>query len=516
MRKLFVIFAFGILVGITGCTSLGREAIGQFEADFDGMEEEVQFSYEVPVSTPGIIVDQLGYRTQSTKVVIFQGREIPEYFQVIEEQSGEVVFTGIPENKEWNKAAGEYNSYGDFTELETAGVYYIKAPFLGRSYSFSIENQLYQDIFAQACKQYYYNRCGMTLTREYAGEGAHNACHTGKAVLREDSSVSRDVIGGWHQDEKGQKEVCQAAKSMSVMLLAYELYGTAFQDNAGIPESGNGIPDILDEIRYEVEWLLKMQDEKTGAVYAGVTVYEPGGGVPGKTTDIYIEPSNPKADMAFAMALAKFSYLYQSYDTEYATNCLKAADRAWKHALLTGNGEPDCFRFAAAAEIYRASGQPSCYKYIAEYYRGKREEGFSEEIILIGSVTYLSTTQPVNVLLCEDIMEDLMGRAEKISGASKKSVFLTSGSGKKEENGKLLLDMMYLTVADHVISNHEYETIIENHLHYFLGRNENSVCYLDNVGSNSYRNTDDSPGIMKQFDADSKLIFMLSEVVCAH
>lgn len=104
MRKLFIIFVFSMILGIAGCASLKKETIGQFEADFDSMEEEVQFSYEVPVSTPGIIVDQLGYRTRSAKGVIFQGREIPDYFQVIDENSGEVVFTGISENKEWNKA----------------------------------------------------------------------------------------------------------------------------------------------------------------------------------------------------------------------------------------------------------------------------------------------------------------------------------------------------------------------------------------------------------------------------
>lgn len=515
MKRLGIMGIVCILLGIWGCTSLEKAPTGQTESNFMGMEEEAQLSYEVPVSTPGIIVDQLGYRIQSTKVVIFQGREIPGSFQVIEEKSGKTVFTGTTENQEWNQAAGEYNGYGDFTELKTPGVYYIEAPLLGRSYSFSIGEDIYDGLFAQACKQYYYNRCGMTLTEEYAGEGAHNACHTGKALLREDSSVSLTVIGGWHQDEKGQKDVCQAARSMATMLLSYELFGEAFTDDMGIPESGNGVPDILDEIRYEVEWLLKMQDTQTGAVYAGMTVYQPEGGMPGKTADVYVEPASYEAEMAFAMALAKFSYLYQSYDTAYATGCLKAADRAFSHGILTKNTGQDCYRFAAAAELYRASGEQSYHRYISEYHQGEREQEALPEVILLGSVTYLSTTQSVNVALCEDMMEELMERAEQISGEAKETAFLTAGSGKKEEHGELLLDMMYLTVADHVIANHEYETVIEDHLHYFLGRNELSVCYLDDVGTNSYKNRDDGPGIMKQFDADSKLIFMLSEVVCA-
>ena len=72
------------------------------------------------------------------------------------------------------------------------------------------EDNIYEGIFRESCKQYYYNRCGMTLTSQYAGERSHNACHTGKAVFRENISEGCDVSGGWHQDEKGQKDVVTA------------------------------------------------------------------------------------------------------------------------------------------------------------------------------------------------------------------------------------------------------------------------------------------------------------------
>ena len=67
-----------------------------------------------------------------------------------------------------------------------------------------------------------------------------------------------------------------------------------------------------------------------------------------------------------------------------------------------------------------------------------------------------------------------------------------------------------------MISNHEYDCVIENHLHYFLGRNEKAISYIDNVGERNYRTIDESMGIMKQFDANSKLVFMLSEIVGEH
>lgn len=515
MRKQTVMIALVCGILLVGCRQIPLENIQPGDNNFASMEETPDLSYEVPVSIPGILVNQLGYMTSSTKVASFKGKEMPEVFYVIDAESGDTVYTGVLEDKGYNQELGEYNSYGDFTDLQTPGHYYIEAPVLGRSYSFTIGDQVYDEIFREACRQYYYNRCGITLTTEYAGENAHNACHTGKALLKEDTSISLDVAGGWHEDEKGQKNVVTAARTMSVMLLSYELYTDSFTDDMGIPESGNGIPDILDEVKYEAEWMLKMQDQQTGAVYAGVTVYASNGNVVGKTADIYVEPASPEAEMAFAMALARFSYLYQNYDNEYATFCLKAADRAWKHAQLyetDTDKEEDKWKFAAAAELYRAAGKRSYHKYIEEYLTTEKWQEEQDEIVLLGCVTYISTKQTVNLTLCEKIMKMLMDQAEEISEAARSDIYFTAGNKQQDNHNRLLLNMMYLTVVNHIITNHEYETIIENHLHYFLGRNDNAVSYIDDAGENSYETIDSSLGIMKQFDADSKLILILSEI----
>lgn len=500
MRNGKIISILLIAICLSGCAETPVQNVPGQQVDyFSSMEEEPELSYEVPVSTPGILINQQGYMIESTKVAVFAGEEIPEVFYVINAQTGGISYTGSVEGKGYNQESLEYNSYGDFTELTEPGIYYIEAPILGRSYSFVIGNIVYDEIFREACKQYYYNRCGITLTGEHAGERAHNACHTGKAHLREDTSVSVDVTGGWHQDERGQKDVVVAATTMSVMLLSYELYEDSFTDEIGIPESGNGIPDILDEIRYEADWLLKMQDQQTGAVYAGITVYPQNG-------DAYVEPASVEAEKAFAMSLAKFSYVYQSYDTEYATVCLRAADRAWKHSRLHDSENVDEWSFAAAAELYRASGQNSYHLIVQNYLDAQTFQEPGDEIVLLGSVTYIATKQRVDTTLCEKIMKMLMERAENISEKARKSVYLTVDGGSQEGNEQILQEMLYLTVVDYIISNHEYSTVIENHLHYFLGRNEQAISYLEDTDGSS-------PGIMKRFDADSKLIFMLSEII---
>ncbi len=515
MRRIKKTAAFLLSLCLMGCAVGKGEGAQGSENTFTSMEAEPDLSYEVPVGSPNIFVNQLGYISESTKVAVFCADELPGTFRVIRKDTGESVFTGYLEENEYLHKTQEYTGYGDFSEVNEPGVYYIEAPVIGRSYSFTIGEDLYDEVFREACRQYYYNRCGMTLSREYAGEMAHNACHTGKALLREDSSVSMDVSGGWHQDETGAKVVEPAAKNIAIMLLAYELYGDSFTDDMGIPESENGVPDLLDEIRYEVEWLLKMQDPATGAVYSGVTIYEQGAGRSGA----YVESGDLETARAFAMVLAKFSYLYQHYDTAYATECLKAADRAWKYAILNEDrkeGEASGWKFAAAAELYRASGQQVCHRYISEYLTGKNLEGNMDEVIFLGCVTYISTKQPVKLSLCENISKALMDKGEEISEAARDSVFMSTGNTDQEGQQELLTNMMYLTMIDHMISNHEYENMIENHLHYLMGRNEKAVSYIDQVGENNDKTIEEGVGIMKQFDADSKLIFMLSEIVGRH
>lgn len=502
---------------LTGCKApLPTEDIKEKEPDITSMEEEPDLAYEVPVSLPNILVNQLGYITNGTKMAVFRKGEVSADFYVKKADTGETAFVGTLEKGNLEKAEEEPLCHGDFSLLTQPGIYYLEAPSLGRSYTFQIADNLYDQVFREACRQYYYNRCGMSLTNEFAGERAHNACHTGNAVLREDISVSIDVSGGWHQDEMGSKEVVKAAENIGVMLLAYELYGSAFGDDMGIPESENGIPDILDEIRYEVEWLLKMQDPASGAVYSGVTVYEQGAG---KGPASYVEPADMEAAKAFAAVLAKFSYLYQNYENAFATDCLKASDRAWKYVELNGEKEiteADPWKFVAATELYRASGLPACHRFVKEYLSQVDTGGELDEVTFLGYVTYISTKQRVDLELCENITRELMQKAEEISEAAGSSGYLVEEGEGNEHNLKLLQNMMYLTMVDYMIANHEYDSAIENHFHYLMGRNEQAVCYIEKEGENNYIQTDETLGIMKQFGADSKLIFMLSEIVGGH
>lgn len=500
------LFLFAVF--FTGC-SVENSGVKTSDIKKETLGLKPEFHYEVPVESPNILVSQSGYEKDSKKIVIFRGENLPEQFHVIDSQSGKSVYTGEIMDQSYDQLIGEYNSYGDLEDLSEEGTYYIEADGIGRSYTFRIDEKIFAPVFQEASKRYYYNRCGMTLVTELAGEAAHSACHTKSSTFREGNQTA-DVTGGWHIEASGGKNVVKGSQVIANLLLAYELYPSAFTDDVGIPESGNKIPDVLDEIKYEIDWLLKMQDVKTGGVYSEVS------GTDQLRQETMIEPVSLEATAAFAAVMAKFSYFYQTYDEVFATKCLRAADQAWSFLEKARSEKEIGQRFFAAAELYRATGYRKFDLAVKEYLSSETKYDLMDDQVMLGLVTYISTKQKVDLELCQTIMKQLMSQAEQISKTSKSSQYLTNGDGTPEGNELILKQMVRLAVVDHVISNHEYETVIENHFYFLAGRNPlaiNYTGYLDSETGKEGRLPIPEERIMNRFDLNSELIMILSEIL---
>ena len=482
---------------------------GSGDGEFTTLGLSPEFNYEVPESLPSILTDQVGYALNSSKIVFFQGEMLPDSFTIIDADSGVQVYTGDIIEKGYDDKAVVLISYGDFTSFKTPGRYYIESAVIGQSYAFEIEENPYDEIYDVALKQYYYNRCGLTLSSELAGDAAHNACHSKEAQMKEEAAVKLDVSGGWHIDEASTRDVTTGCRTVNYLLLAYELYPQMFDDDLGIPESGNEIPDILDEVKYEIDWLLKMQDTTSGAVYSSVNSVD--NSALGYL--LYIDGITMDATIQFAATLAKFSYIYQNYDREFATKCLKAADRAYRYAGQYLNDISPEEYFYAATELYRATGGYGYHNVILNYLMQNPVADMENDFVFWGCVTYLSTKQRVDVNTCEDIIKILMQEGERISYASKNSKLLVSMDEQPSGSAALLRDITRLAVVDHIITNHEYATVLENHLHYLLGRNLQSISYLDGAGSRNYKEIDEKQGIMKQVELNAELVLMMSAIM---
>ncbi len=427
-----------------------ESAAAEEEENGGSSKAEPEPSFGASAGVPSICVDQSGYITKGDKIAIFYGRELPREFHVVKEETGEVVFAGYLKSDGYNGGGQEYNGYGDFSEVQESGTYYIEAPLLGRSYSFRVGDDLYEEVFGEVCRQYFEGR------------------------------QEKEEPGG---------SVEEAAREITVMLLAYELNPGVFTDDTGIPESGNGIPDLLDEIRHEIEWMLE-------------------GG-----------EAEAEAEEAFAMVLAKFSYFYQEYDTEFATECLKAADIAWMQADLTEADHGDSaedgkheWKFAAAAELYRASGKQSYHRYVTEYLSGEIEWKEMDLPLLAGGAAYICTRQPVDLPLCEEITRALTIRAEE--AAQNVEDILWNRQEETSEGGRELLEeSIYLILINHMITSKEYAAMIENCFHYLMGRNVQSICYIENAGENNYRMEEETAGVSSWPEGNGRLILLLGDIL---
>ncbi len=504
------------LIGsVAGCgASSGDNTVDITEIASGGQTQEIVTTYEVPVQTPNILVDQTGYLTQAEKTIVFRGKELPAEFTVCSLESGDIVYTGKVLKPSYDEETGEYNALGYFTELNEEGSYYVCADKLGESYSFTISDGIYTDLLTQACKKFYINRCGIGLSENYAGERAHSACHTSAAHLQENSDVELDVTGGWHMDELADRDTNSGCKIAENFLLAYEMNGNAFTDEMGIPESGNGIPDVLDEVKYEVDWLLKMQDSKTGGEYgAAMTDSSKGGDI--FNYPVVVTPVSMEATINFAAMMARFSYLYQEFDPEFATECLKAADKAWNCYISNQNVSDSSAAFNAAAQLYRATGN-SNYNDVLQMFFEKTDfaELFNDdEDIFIGAVTYLSTNQDVDVDQCGKLMKYLMKRSEAIAAESDASAYRVIDDEAEQDFSKFMYDMRCLTITDHIIYNHEYTTIIQNHVHYLMGMNPSAINYLTDTTERTFEDVEGTSSLMSNPYNDVLIGFMLSVLV---
>ncbi len=484
--------------------NLSRASDAKSQQDITSLGLKPDFTYDVPVSHPNIEVDRLGYLPDEKKQAVFVGKGLSGKFELVDAKTGNAVYTGTLKESKTAGENGNKSYTGDFSSWKKTGIYYLETDVIGRSYTFSIKKDLYDGMLRSAVRQYYLSRCGMSLTDQFAGKNAHGACHMRSAYMQGEPDRQLDVQGGWHVDGQGDRDVVQGCQAADMLLMTYELNAEACSDDIGIPESGNNIPDILDEVKYETDWLLKMQDSKSGGVYSGVTVT-------GSSTSqmLVVGKVTMNATLEFAASMAKFSYVYQAFDTDYATTCLKAADRAMKCAEKYESDTDPAEVFMAAAELYRATGYSTYRHTVLDFLSTGETPELGNISVFRGCVTYLCTKQQVDVEQCNAIITALMDEATDISERSRHAEYFVSEPG-SNRNEKMLELTAHLAVVNYVITNHEYQTLLEDYGHYFMGLNSSAVCYVDCDGITA--DAPDAEKINPRIDQNAYWVLLVSEL----
>ncbi len=282
-----------------------------------------------------IHVNQIGYYPNAPKVVTITDTSVKR-IQILDMDSKNVI--DVPQNL----YEGFYNGSKEnvvsieFSHLTHPGTYKIIAG-TDTSASFMITDSIYNSALKTLVKSYYYQRSSFELDPTYAGKWSRGAGHPDLALTPLEANTStteKDVQGGWYDAGDFGKYVVCAGITCGNMLGSYELCPELLGDGSlNIPESKNSKNDLLDEIKYELDWLIRMQDSDGGVFFKVGPTEWPWDIMPEEDwTERFIIGKSTTSTLNFTAVMAMAGRIYLKYDSNFAKDCRDRAEKAWEWA----------------------------------------------------------------------------------------------------------------------------------------------------------------------------------------
>jgi endoglucanase len=467
-----------------------------------------------------IKLDQVGYPTDAPKIALVS---VPaRTFQVKRAADSVVVLRGNLGASTTDANSGDQIEAADFSSLRTSGTYYLDVPGAGRSWTFSIGPNVFSHTFYLAMRAFYGQRCGtaVDLGPDFP-DYTHAACHLeGSFHPSSGKEGPRDNVGGWHDAGDYGRYMVNSGIATGTLLWAWELFGPKLRDiKLNIPESGNGTPDVLNEIRWNLEWMLKMQDRDGGAWHKQTSehfcdfVMPEGDALPSEVIGTGKPPYKSTcatADLAAVAAIA--ARVYQPFDKDFAARNLRAARKAWAWAarhpavafknppgISTGEyGDADCGdeRLWAAAELWRTTGDARYSRYFVDHYakylpalRPLDVESW-RVVAPVALWAYALAVRPdADPHALADVRQASLAAARETVERTRRNpypVSLAAEDFRWGSNGLAANYGMELLIANVLAPDRVFvETALDN-LHYVLGRNTFSISWVTQVGAHPF------------------------------
>lgn len=467
-----------------------------------------------------IVVNQVGYLPQWQKTALIINNSDPNAkIQLINSATKKSVTTLTASSEIQDKETGDRLTELDFSEFTKPGKYYVKQGKL-KSPPFKIGNDIYQQSLITLLRSFYLQRCGVEIDDPITGV-SHLPCHLKDGAIahqHQDFKLGEQVsaVGGWHNGGGYSKYVATTTVSIARLLSLYQQQPLLFPDGQlSIPESGNGVSDLLDEMQFGLDWLLKMQ-RADGAVYRKLAGQKwPIAIAPDEDTQprfLYGISTPETAKFAAVMAIA--SRTYQSINTQQATKYLNAAELAWQYLQSQpemkvdwvegdDNGSDSYLaselnteeslqtdiddRLWAAVELYITSGKLNYADYFAANLEKTEYTSFSwKNPVPLALINYLQQDQqPTSKELIAKIKTKIQQRADFVLAKVQQSAyhiandnFIWNSNRMTVEEGITLIHTYQLT------QNKDYLTAAINQLDYILGRNHFNQTFVTGIGTN--------------------------------
>lgn len=489
-----------------------------------------------------IHIDQFGYYPFAPKVAVISnpvngfnaaGNFSPaSSYQIRSSQTDEVVFEGslTPwNNGQVHDQSGDKAWWFDFSSLEKEGTYYVYDTQNDlSSYPFRIGDDVYDDVLKLAVRTFLYQRSGFKkespyVDAAYTDEASHMQDLTSRFVRDPgNAATEKDVSGGWYDAGDYNKYVNFTYTVLHELLAAYEAYPEAFGDDWNIPESGNGTPDILDEIKWELDWLLKMQ-QTNGSVLAKVSVTDFAAASPpsADTNPRYYGEATSSSTRSVCSIFAHAARVFRSLSgnqpmTTYGNTLLEKSELAWDwlkanpaYSTYDNGGfssaspeinayEQQMREFSASVYLYSVTNEQEYLSFAESNYSAAQPyqwtywyafESQTQDALLEltrqdGVNSDVSTNIRGNFIMSmnlnnNELLPSALGEKDAYRAYMKDGDYVWGSNSVKARMGNIYLNMLMYDLYSE--NNVYYKEAASGYLHYMHGVNPLNLTYLTSM-----------------------------------
>jgi len=346
---------------------------------------------EAQESVSSIRLNQIGYYPDGPKVAVITDISATE-FTIKTAKSGEIVFKSKISSPHKSVFSDKSARVADFSAVSKSGSYVLNLPGQRDSYIFEIRPAVFTGLIKAFIKAFYFQRMSTPLPVKYAGKWSRSEGHPDNKVFVHPAAASPGrpagtIISsprGWYDAGDYNKYIVNSGITMGTLLSLYEDFPSYFDTlEINIPESGDGAPDLLNEIVWNLRWMLTMQDPADGGVYNKVTNADFDEMVmPSQClTPRYVVPKGTAATLDFAAVMAQAGRILGNFKKVFpglSDSCMKSAENAWGWAVKNPNLAYDQILMNKKFKPVINTG-------------GYGDSDFSDEFIWAASELYIST-----------------------------------------------------------------------------------------------------------------------------
>ena len=453
----------------------------------------------VPSFAATAYINQIGYRPGDFKeLALVDANGNVDFVN----SAGQVVLSVTPRAASFWNASGQNVQLVDFSKLSEAGKYSIKVNGNVLRSDLVVKSQTYEDIVKASIKWFYYQRASMALESQYAGKWSRAAGHTNATVELHNSTGASGTINsskGWYDAGDYGRYIVNSGITTYTLLSLYEHFPNYFKTlKWNIPAEGS-LPDLLAEIKYNLDWMLTMQASDGGVYHKLTSLGFPGDVMPAQdNSQLYVIGKSSAGTFDFAAIMAMASRIYKPFDASFATKCLDAAKKAFawgqqhpnQNYLANPSGvstgayedkDASDEKVLAGTELFITTGDAS-YK----------QSGTTEYISYWGGVLGLATYEKATHQAqfggdANEAKQKILGTADNFVSRAEtgfgvvmaKDDFVWGSNSTAANQGVWLLHAYYLT------GEQKYYKAAVKALDYLLGKNPLDMSFVTGYGTKS-------------------------------